>query len=225
MLENGKLKPYRGGRAVTLGVSLVLLVSSSFPILAQAPQKRGDAAPRQDFVGVPLSDNIVAGELLLKSGEVVQFYARDGTVVRIENEDYHYAFTSKVEEDGRVHFTMYEISRLPGQPGAVLEMATRIGTGLALSPGDFAIGDMPLAIQVRNVQPADFDSVFFDGSQPMETEVLRNLAEKSGSCCVLACDGTIVCGCSVSTGCSSCCAGSCCGFGGGPFQKQLQPEP
>lgn len=220
----GGLKLCRGGRGVTLGVSLVLLVSSSLPILAQAPQKRDNAVSRQDFVGVPLSDNIVSGELLLKSGEAVQFYARDGTVVRIKNEDYHYAFTSKVEENGQVHFTMYEVARLPGEPGAVLEAATRIGTGLALSPGDFAIGDMPLAIQVHNVQPADFDSVFFDGTQPMETEILRSLAEKSGGCCVQACDGTIVCGCSVSTGCSSCCSGSCCGFGGGPLQKQFQEE-
>jgi len=174
-----------------------------------------DQESGQKFVGVPLTDDVIVGELYLKSGERVRFHARNGTVVSVQNPDYHYGFTSKITPEGEVSFIMYDIQTVPGPDGG--EVANVVGSAVS-GVGSFAQGDLPLDIKVLGVGPASFESPFFSGDE-LNTPELRRLAERSSSCCVVACDGTIVCGCAVDTGCSSCCSGSCCSFSGEVFQR------
>lgn len=182
------------------------------------------------IVGVPLSDKFVAGEIHLANAdkEVVKFIAREGSVVVINGQDYHMAFSTRITPEGDVHLNYFNVRTVPGEEGG--EVAQMFGCASAAS-GHFALPDtddpdmifeptsMPFDVKVILVGDHEFVSPFFEQGQPIDPGLLlRTTAD--ASCCARACDGTVFCGCAVQTGCSGCCSGDCCSVGNGKLQRE-----
>jgi len=216
------------------GFALLLLI-----LVLCAPLTAYSQDYKPEIVGIPLSDKFVAGEIHLANAdkEVVKFIAREGSVVVVKGTDYHIAFSTRITQEGDVHLNYFNVTTVPGEEGG--EVAQMFGCASAAS-GHFALADtdyehmtfdpatMPFDVRIMRIGDHEFVSPFFEQGQPINPELLlRNIA--GASCCARACDGTLICGCSVQTGCGGCCSGDCCSLSGGKLNHEglrvPTPEP
>lgn len=208
--------------------AFALLLVAAIAVSVSPPAFGDDYKP--GIVGIPLSDKFVAGEIHLANAdkEVVKFIAREGSVVVLKGTDYHMAFSTRITPEGDVHLNYFNVTTIPGPEGG--EAAQMFGCASAAT-GHFALPDadmafdsasMPFDVRIILTGDHEFVSPFFTQNGPIDPEFL--LRSKAGaSCCARACDGTLICGCSVQTGCGGCCSGDCCGLG--PLSREQLTRP
>jgi len=175
---------------------------------------------RPGIYSIPLSNMVIEGELHIPGCDAETFQAREGTMITVKGDDFHYAFAPKLTKAGDVEMVLLSVKTIPGPDGG--EFATVVGLASS-AVGHFALDTDPLPfdIQVVGVSEREF--------KPQSGKSLRNQAA-AGTCCTSTCNGIVICGCGVDTGCGFCCTGACCDEQpSGPLQKQqlraLREEP
>lgn len=191
--------------AYLFAVSLALLAS-----LVAAPKSYSE-----EVFAVPVSDQIIRGEIVLPGGKTIKFGAREGTMVTIRDRDngYFIGLVPKVEDDsrGEVKFRFFTIKEwvekdkifqgayqileatTVGEPGSRLSIATEHGE-FKLNFGEIVPGEFP-GIKLLDPRTA----------KPLELERIYGVT--GGGLCCLGCGGVTVCGSEVSGECGSCSGG------------------
>ena len=171
--------------------------------IAPATERTG-SVEMPKVAGVPLSDLLIHWELTFASGRQTRMIAREGEIIRLKLADGRsFGFVPVVRDaaQGDISFRLFSIQKVKGVGEKLRYLEV-----FDVQPGgehfpEALAGSLVKVSSVRRVTPEDLEAYYKLGEKD---DVLDG-------CCV-ACDGTRVCGCSVSMDCGDCCVGICCGL-------------
>lgn len=184
---------------------------------------------------VPVSENMVQGQLELTDGEVIEFAVLDGGMLKVRDseEGYFIGLTPNIADDpngAKVVFTIFDITETASGLQSLVYRQT-----FEVAPGEKAAMVDPFYADV-SIIGFEKSNLSLDEVKAMRSNLIANQSsDKSGlttgtdqggistECCV-SCGSVTACGCSVTMSCGSCCDSSCCGGGsGGPLQDSPTP--
>jgi hypothetical protein len=180
-----------------LGGVLILLFLA--PILLMA----ASTAPPLAF-GVPRSDRLVRGDIVISGGNLVAFTAREGTIVSIQDASGRAAagLSPAITGDSEVSFLVLEMKGPDlGDVGNFGDVATlQVGTS---TPVDTPLGAAVLS--VGDVVTAEFPRLAESSGTSLRPSELRHRFGRSGggTCCV-TCGGLTACGSGIRASCGAC---------------------
>jgi hypothetical protein len=167
----------------------------------------GLSAPLHGQVfGVPNSDKVLMGELVLPNGSSVKFGSRDGTMVTVQDEElgFWYGFQAALErENGQPIVKLWDI--INGNE------AHQIGTGSPLNFGsaeEFRTKYGSFLFRVDQAPTGNFPQIrLVDPRQSRPPEFLKLYGTSGGGICCVTCGYTTTCATVVEAECGSCTAG------------------
>lgn len=184
------------------------LAIACLPVQAQtAAAPSTDNPPlRAEVFGVPNSDQVLWGELVLPNGHKVRFGSRDGTMVTIKDTQrgYWFGFQTALEKESKEPLVkVWQIQgstarqigfELPLTLGATEELDTESAFGFQFRLDKISLGRFP---QVKLVDPR----------RTKPRELLSLYGSAGGGICCVTCGSTTTCGTVVIAECGSCSAG------------------
>lgn len=155
------------------------------------------------------SNDLIAGQLTLPTGEDFRFSVRDGQWLRVTDDESGkiVAYQAKALSDTEVTLTEFEIKKI--RRGNLIEGEAVKFTGETfdlISGSELLIPSNGFRLSLDSIHRHPSQ----DNSDPSLTPFERNYGTKA-VCCV-TCGGTTVCGGSVDSACGQCCSGKGCGL-------------
>jgi hypothetical protein len=154
-----------------------------------------------DAFGVPISNQVVAGTIVLPDGDKAQFWAREGTLITVRNETSNswYGFVARIKGN-QPGFTPYRLELSDGRTTLRQLGKTSIGRDNKITTREG-----PFRLQVSQVSTGDFpDSLDPRTSQASPAELQARYGASGGGSCCVTCKGVTLCSSASITACGSC---------------------
>ncbi len=165
---------------------------------------------RSDVFAVPTSDDVVIGSLVLKTGEVAKFRAREGTMVTVSGNGEFFGFVPQVQDKPTklINVIPFKITDLGDDRQRADEILGESKVFQAGIPKEIKSDSFAIKIQFSDIVTGRFINPAADDPGSMTPKELNVLYGKSsGDFCCLTCGGVTVCANGVSMSCGSCYAG------------------
>ena len=165
----------------------------------------------QEVFAVPVSDQIIRGEVVLPGGKTIRFGAREGTMVTIRDREkgYFIGFVPKIEDDSsnEVKFRFFTIKEWI-EDGKIAQGAYQILEATKVAKPGSQITTNELTLKFSEIVPGEFPGIKLLDPRTAKPLVLEQLygVTSAGLCC-LGCGGVTVCGSEVAGECGSCSGG------------------
>jgi hypothetical protein len=154
------------------------------------------------LLGVPTSNNIISGSLRFRENSSVQFCAREGTLVKIKDEESGYNFAvalRKISDSHEVKVLVFEVSGIDGQERVKQIDAIQAQNGVEVP----LIPRLGIAMRIQGWGTGEFRTKALDNTHSLPGASVLENTYSNNECCVI-CRHTLVCATSVEMDCGTC---------------------